>query len=156
MRSTLKNLETGKTLDRTWRAGENFVDAQVDKLDCQYSYDDGDDMVFMNMETYEEERVPRSLVDKADYIGEESQVTVCRWNGKTIDVQVPKSIITTIAETEPGAKGNSAGGRVEKPATIATGAKIMVPIFIEIGEEVKIDTDEGKYLGRTSGPGKSF
>jgi elongation factor P len=68
----------------------------------------------------------------------------------------PPAVRVQIAETEPGAKGNSAGGRVEKPATIATGAKIMVPIFIDIGEEVKIDTDEGKYLGRTSGPGKSF
>ena len=75
---------------------------------------------------------------------------------KASDVQVPQTVEAKIIETEPGAKGNSAGGRVEKPATIATGAKIMVPIFIDIGEEVKIDTDEGKYLGRTSGPGKSF
>merc|ERR1712166_954027 len=117
-----KNLETGKSLDKTWRAGEAYIEAQVDKLECQYSYDDGDDMVFLNMESFEEERVARSLIDKADYIAEEMEVVVCRWQGKTIDVQVPKTVIVKVAETEPGVKGNTAGGRV--------------------------DTEEGKYLGR--------
>merc|ERR1712166_34404 len=104
-----KNLETGKSLDKTWRAGEAYIEAQVDKLECQYSYDDGDDMVFLNMESFEEERVARSVIDKA-------------------------------AET--------AGGRVEKSAKLETGATINVPIFIDIGEEIKVDTEEGKYLGR--------
>eukprot|EP00320_Phaeocystis_rex_P015099 CAMPEP_0119069160 /NCGR_PEP_ID=MMETSP1178-20130426/11667_1 /TAXON_ID=33656 /ORGANISM="unid sp, Strain CCMP2000" /LENGTH=192 /DNA_ID=CAMNT_0007050897 /DNA_START=140 /DNA_END=718 /DNA_ORIENTATION=+ len=156
VRTTLKNLETGKTLDKTWRAGESFKEAQVEKLDCQYSYDDGDDMVFLDMESFEEERVARANVDKADYIAEEMAVTVLRWKGKTIDVQVPKTVVVKVAQTEPGVKGNSAGGRVEKPAKLETGAMINVPIFIEEGEEIKVDTDDGKYLGRTSGPGKSF
>merc|ERR1712194_304428 len=74
VRTTLKNLETGKSLDKTWRAGEAYKEAQVDKLECQYSYEDGDDMVFLNMESFEEERVARSLVDKADYTAEEREV----------------------------------------------------------------------------------
>ncbi len=148
VRTTLKNLETGKSLDKTWRAGEAYIEAQVDKLECQYSYDDGDDMVFLNMESFEEERVARSLIDKADYIAEEMEVVVCRWQGKTIDVQVPKTVIVKVAETEPGVKGNTAGGRVEKSAKLETGATINVPIFIDIGEEIKVDTEEGKYLGR--------
>ena len=149
----------------------------------------------------------RSLVDKADYIAEEMEVVVCRWQGKTIDVQVrhthtphthlthahlthlthlthtsctsaatlcllltkrprrpssrvrvsvyvciciqvPKTVVVKVAETEPGAKGNTAGGRVEKTAKLETGATINVPIFIDIGEEIKVDTEEGKYLGR--------
>merc|ERR1711935_769860 len=110
VRTTLKNLETGKSLDKTWRAGEAYKEAQVDKLECQYSYEDGDDMVFLNMESFEEERVARSLVDKADYIAEEMEVVVCRWQGMTIDVQVPKTVVVKVAETEPGAKGNTAGG----------------------------------------------
>jgi len=148
VRTTLKNLETGKSLDKTWRAGESYIEAQVDKLECQYSYEDGDDMVFLNMESFEEERVARSLVDKADYIAEEMEVVVCRWQGKTIDVQVPKTVVVKVAETEPGAKGNTAGGRVEKTAKLETGATINVPIFIDIGEEIKVDTEEVKYLGR--------
>merc|ERR1719498_1242543 len=100
VRSTLKNLETGKTLDKTWKAGEKFNDAQVDKSKCQYSYEDGDDMVFMNMETYEEERVPRAQVDKADFIVPESGAVVLRWQGKPIDVQIEKSVILKVAETK--------------------------------------------------------
>jgi len=150
VRTTLKNLETGKSLDKTWRAGEAFKEAQVDKLECQYSYDDGDDMVFLNMESFEEERVARTNVDKADYIAEEMGVVVCRWQGKTIDVQVPKTVTVKVSQTDPGAKGNTAQGRAEKPATLETGATINVPIFIEIGEEIKVDTEEGKYLGRAT------
>ena len=148
VRSTLKNLETGKTLDKTWRAGESFQEAMIEKQECQYSYDDGDDMVFMNMETYEEERVPRSNVDKADFIKEAADVSILRWQGKAIDVQIPKTVVLKVEQTEPGAKGNTAGGRVEKPATLEGGAVINVPIFIDIGEEIRVDTDDRKYLGR--------
>ena len=85
-------------------------------------------------------------MDKADYIAEEMGVVVCRWQGKTIDVQVPKTVTVKVANTDPGAKGNTAQGRAEKPATLATGATINVPIFIEEGEEIKVDTEDGKYL----------
>ena len=97
-----------------------------------------------------QERVARSNVDKADYIAEEMGVVVCRWQGKTIDVQVPKTVTVKVANTDPGAKGNTAQGRAEKPATLATGATINVPIFIEEGEEIKVDTEDGKYLGRAN------
>ena len=123
---------------------------QVDKLECQYSYDDGDDMVFMNMETYEEEKIPKDSIDKADFIKEEMTLDVLKWRGKAIDVQVPKTVEAKIIETEPGAKGNSAGGRVEKPATIEGGAVINVPIFLTEGETIRVDTDDRKYLGRVN------
>mmetsp|Transcript_12547 Transcript_12547/g.16087 ORF Transcript_12547/g.16087 Transcript_12547/m.16087 type:complete len:189 (-) Transcript_12547:88-654(-) len=151
VRSKLKNLETGNTLEKTWKAGEAFADAQVDKDDMQYSYSDGDDMVFMNMETFEEERIPRSDIDKAEFIKEEMSLTVLKWRGKAIDVQVPKTVSLKVIEAAPGAKGNTAGGRTEKPVTLETGAQIMVPMFIEEGEEIKVDTEDRKYLGRNTG-----
>ena len=191
VRSKLKNLETGNTLEKTWKAGEAFADAQVDKDDMQYSYSDGDDMVFMNMETFGEvclrsavtracctvhtsffvderqaclvlslpllglcafqERIPRSDIDKAEFIKEEMSLTVLKWRGKAIDVQVPKTVSLKVIEAAPGAKGNTAGGRTEKPVTLETGAQIMVPMFIEEGEEIKVDTEDRKYLGRNTG-----
>ena len=150
VRSKMKNLETGNTLEKTWKAGESFPDAQVDKEDMTFSYIDEQEKqhVFMNMETYEEERIDTDFIDKADFIKEESMVTVLKWRGKPIDVQVPKSVSLKVTEAEPAAKGNTAGGRVEKPVTLETGCKLMVPMFIEEGEMVKVDTDERKYLGR--------
>ena len=153
VRSKLKNLVNGNTLEKTWKAGEAFPDAQVDKIDMQYSYDDDGDLVFMNMESFEEERVPRDSVAKADFIKEEMLLTILKWRGKAIDVQVPKSVDYVVAEAEPGAKGNSAGGRTEKPVKIETGATIMVPIFIEEGQVIKVDTDERKYMGRVTDGG---
>ncbi len=148
VRSKLKNLENGNVLEKTWKAGEAFPDAQVDKEDMQYSYLDGDDMVFMNMETFEEERIPKADIEKAEFIKEEMSLTVVKWQGKAIDVQVPKTVSLVVTEAVPGAKGNTAQGRTEKPVTLETGAEMMVPMFIEEGETIKIDTDDRKYLGR--------
>ena len=92
----------------------------------------------------------RANVDKADYIAEEMGVVVCRWQGKTIDVQVPKTVTVKVANTDPGAKGNTAQGRAEKPVTLETGATCNVPMFIEEGEMVRVDTAERKYLGRAN------
>jgi len=150
VRSKLKNLETGSTLEKTWKAGESFPDAQVDKEEMTFSYIDGDDHVFMNMNTFEEERIPTAAIDKADFLKEESTINVLYWNGKAIDVQVPKTVTLKVTEAAPGAKGNTAQGRAEKPATLETGAIVNVPIFIEEGEMVRIDTDDKKYLGRSN------
>ena len=185
VRSKLKNLENGNVLEKTWKSGEAFPDAQVDKEDMQYSYENGDDLVFMNMESFEEERIPRASIDKADFIKEEmslqaravrsssataanpptlptdplamleisergarAHTQVLKWRGKAIDVQVPKTVQLVVTQTDPGAKGNTAQGRTEKPATLETGAGVNVPIFIEEGETIKVDTDERKYTGR--------
>jgi len=148
VRSKLKNLETGNVLEKTWKAGESFPDAQVDKEDMTYSYEDGADLVFMNMETFEEERIPKAAIDKADFIKEEMGLQILKWQGKAIDVQVPKTVTLKVTETDPGAKGNTAQGRAEKPATLESGATINVPIFIEEGELIKVDTEDRKYLGR--------
>jgi len=151
VRSKLKNLETGAVLDKTWKAGESFPDAQVDKEEMQMSYIDGDDYVFMNLETYEEERIPTSdLGDKTNWIKDEQVLTVLKFKGKPIDVQVPGTMTLKVTEAEPGAKGNTAGGRTERPVTVETGASVNVPMFIEEGEMIRVDTETGKYLGRAN------
>ena len=150
VRSKMKNLINGAVLEKTWKAGESFPDAQVDKEEMQYSYLDDGDMVFMNLETFEEERIPRADIAKAEFIKDDSQLTILKWRGKAIDVKVPQTVQLMVTEAEPGAKGNSAGGRVEKPVTLETGAVVNVPIFIEENTIVKIDTDERKYLGRVT------
>lgn len=151
VRSKLKNIETGNILDKTWKAGESFPDAQVDKEEMQFSYIDGDEFVFMNMETYEEERIPtEDIGDKKNYIKEEMMLNVLKFKGKPIDVQVPGTVTLKITEAEPGSKGNTAGGRVERPVIVETGATINVPMFINEGDEIKVDTETGKYLGRSN------
>lgn len=150
VRSKLKNLETGNTLEKTWKAGETFPDAQVDKASMLFSYEDDGDHVFMNMETFEEERIKSDTIDKRDFLKPDSTIDVLFWKGKAIDVQVPSVVILKVTEAAPGAKGNTAGGRTEKPVTLETGASLMVPMFIEEGEMVRVDTDEKKYLGRSN------
>lgn len=103
-----------------------------------------------NMNTFEEERIATAAIDKADFLKEESTINVLYWNGKAIDVQVPNVVVLKVTEAAPGAKGNTAQGRAEKPATLETGAIVNVPIFIEEGEMVRIDTDTKKYLGRSN------
>lgn len=149
VRSKLKNLETGNTLEKTWKAGEAFPDAQVDKVEMQYSYIDEDDHVFMNLETYEEERITSSDI-KAQFIKDEMIVEVVKFKGKAIDVQIPKTMTYQVTEAEPGVKGNTAGGRVERPVKIESGAMINVPMFVNEGDMIKVDTEEGKYLGRAT------
>ena len=150
VRSKLKNLQTGNTLDKTWKAGESFPDARIDKEPLIYSYADGDDRVFMNAETFEEARIKESAIDKIDFLKDDMTVDVLYWKGEPIDVQIPKTMELKITEAAPGAKGNTAQGRAEKPAVLETGVTINVPIFVEEGETIKVDTDDRKYLGRVT------
>merc|ERR1719310_23558 len=115
VRSKLKNLENGSVLEKTWKAGEKFPDAQVDKVEMTYSYIDGEDHVFMNMETFEEERIKTASIDKVEFLQEQATIDVLFWKGKAIDVQIPKVVSLKVTESAPGAKGNTAQGRTEKP-----------------------------------------
>ena len=136
--------------DYATEAGEKFPDAQVDKEEMTFSYIDGEDHVFMNMATFEEERIKSADIDKREFLKEESTIDVLYWNGKAVDVRIPGTVTLKVIEAAPGAKGNTAQGRAEKPCTLETGATLMVPIFIEEGELVKVDTVEGKYTGRAN------
>ena len=148
VRTKLKNVQTGNTVEKTFRAGETVPQANLEKRNMQYTYKDSDDFVFMDMETYEETRMSeKSLGDRVNYLKEEMEVNVIFWDEKVLEVELPTSVVLEITDTDPGVKGDTATGGT-KPATVETGAQVMVPLFISIGEKIKIDTRDGSYLGR--------
>lgn len=148
VRTTLKNVRTGSTVDKTFRAGEKVERAMIDKRDMQYLYRDGSDYVFMDNESYDQRNVaPETLGDSASYIIEGRSATVLMYGEEIIGTDLPASVELTISETEPGVQGDRSSGGT-KPATLETGKSIQVPLFINIGDVVKVDTRSGDYQSR--------
>jgi elongation factor P len=148
VRTKLKNAQTGSVIEKTFRAGETVPQASLEKLTMQYTYKDGDQYVFMDMETFDEARLnPDQLGDRVKFLKEEMSVNILFWNETVLDVELPNTIVLEITDTDPGLKGDTATGGT-KPAIVETGAQIMVPLFVTIGERIKIDTRDGSYLGR--------
>ncbi|HEY9887107.1 MAG TPA: elongation factor P [Candidatus Obscuribacterales bacterium] len=148
VRTKLKNVQTGNTVEKTFRAGETVPQANLEKKVMQHTYREGDDLVFMDMETFEEVRMTEAQVgDRVKYLKEEMEVSVIRWNTQILEVELPNSVVLEITETDPGVKGDTATGGT-KPAIVETGAQVMVPLFISVGERIKIDTRNDTYLGR--------
>ncbi len=148
VRTKLKNVQTGSVVERTFRAGETVPQAVLDKRTMQFTYKDGDQLVFMDMETYEETRLtPEQVGSRAKYLKEEMEVGILTWNTQVLEVELPNSVVLEVTETDPGVKGDTATGGT-KPAIVETGAQVMVPLFIAIGERIKIDTRDDSYLGR--------
>ncbi|MEM1240265.1 MAG: elongation factor P [Cyanobacteria bacterium P01_H01_bin.26] len=148
VRTKLKNVQSGSVVERTFRAGETLPQAILEKSVMQHTYRDGEQYVFMDMETYDEAQLSADQIGpQVKYLKEEMEVTVLRWNGQVLEVDLPNSVVLEITETDPGVKGDTATGGT-KPATVETGAQVMVPLFISIGERIKIDTRNDSYLGR--------
>jgi len=148
VRTKLKNVQSGSVVERTFRAGETVPQAVIEKKDMQHTYRDGDDFVFMDMETYEEVRLsPDQIGERVKYLKEEMSVNVVSWQGQILEVELPNSVVLEVTETDPGVKGDTATGGT-KPAIVETGAQVMVPLFISVGEKIKIDTRSDSYLGR--------
>ena len=148
VRTTIKNVQTGKTVERTFRAGETVAQANLEKRTMQHTYKEGEQFVFMDMESFEENRLnPEEIGDGIKYINEGMEVDVVTWDGKVLEVQLPTSVVLEVTQTDPGLKGDTATGGT-KPAILETGAQVMVPLFISEGEKIKIDTRNGSYLGR--------
>ncbi len=148
VRTKLKNVLSGKVVDKTFNAGVKVDVANVDKREMQYSYKDGDDFVFMDTETYDMVNVPAGTVgDAANYMLENTLATIAFNEGSALYVDLPAAVELTIENTEPGLQGDRSTGGT-KPATLETGAEIKVPLFITPGERVKVDTRSGEYLGR--------
>ncbi len=148
VRTTLKSAQTGKTLERTFRAGETVPQAVLEKSTMQHTYKDGESYVFMDMNSYEEASLTAQQIgSKVKYIKEGMEVNVVRWKDKVIDVELPNTVVLTITETDPGVRGDTATGGT-KPATVETGAIINVPLFVNVGDRIKIDTRDDSYLGR--------
>ena len=148
VRTKLKNVQTGNTVEKTFRAGETVPQANLEKRTMQHTYKDGEEFVFMDMETYEETRInAEGLGDRTNFLKEEMEVNVIFWDDKVLEIELPTSVVLEITDTDPGVKGDTATGGT-KPATVETGAQVMVPLFISIGEKIKVDTRDGSYLGR--------
>jgi elongation factor P len=148
VRSKLKNVMSGKVVDRTFNAGVKVDVANVDKREMQYLYREGDDFVFMDTQDYDQPHIPQATVgDAADYLLEEQTATVAFNDGTPLYVELPASVELTVSQTDPGVQGDRSTGGT-KPATLQTGATIQVPLFITTGEKVKVDTRTGDYLGR--------
>ncbi|KPM55299.1 elongation factor P [Frankia sp. CcI49] len=150
VRTTLKNVLSGKVVDRTFNAGVKVEVATVDRREMTYLYRDGADFVFMDSESYEQIPVPPDVVGTAaDYMLENTTATVALHDDAPLYVELPASVELIISETDPGVQGDRSTGGT-KPATVETGANIQVPLFIAKGEKVKVDTRDGRYLGRVT------
>jgi translation elongation factor P len=148
VRTKLKNILSGKVLDRTFNAGVKVEVANVDKREMQYLYREAGDFVFMDMTDYDQPRIPAAVVgDGANYLLEEQMVTVAFNDGVPLYMDLPAAVELTVSQTDPGLQGDRSTGGT-KPATLETGAQIQVPLFISSGEKIKVDTRTGQYLGR--------
>ncbi|QYJ05199.1 elongation factor P [Nocardioides panacisoli] len=148
VRTKVKNVESGKIVDKTFNAGAKIQTETVDRRPYQYLYNDGTSFVFMDNSTYDQIDVPPELVGNAkNFLLETAEVTLAMHEGRVLFVEMPPSVELEITYSEPGVAGDSATGRT-KPATLETGHEIQVPLFIEQGERVKVDTRDSSYLGR--------
>ena len=148
VRTKLRQMKTGQVLDKTFRSGEKVKKPDMAVTDMQYIYKDGEDFVFMDLETYEQMHVAGDNVgDKGGYIKEGDTVKVLLYNGELIGVDLPANVNLTIAQTDPGVQGDRVSNAT-KPATLETGLVVNVPLFINEGDLIKVDTRSGEYLGR--------
>ncbi|MCF8528282.1 MAG: elongation factor P [Candidatus Nanopelagicales bacterium] len=148
VRTKLKNVLSGKVVDKTFNAGTKVETATVDKREMQYLYKDGEEWVFMDTQTYDQIHVPDAVVgDSSNYLLENQTATVATHEGVAIYVELPASVELMVTYTEPGLQGDRSTGGT-KPATLETGAEIQVPLFLESDTKVKVDTRDGSYLGR--------
>jgi len=150
VRTKLKNVLSGKVVDKTFNAGTKVDTATVDKRDMQYLYKDGDDYVFMDSSTFDQLMIdPNTVGDAANFLLESMEAVVATHEGTPLYVELPTSVVLEITYTEPGLQGDRSTGGT-KPATVETGYEIQVPLFVETGTKVKVDTRSGDYLGRVS------
>ncbi|MDF5718032.1 MAG: elongation factor P [Rhizonema sp. NSF051] len=148
VRTKLKNVQSGSVVEKTFRAGETVPQATLEKSTMQHTYKDGEEYVFMDMETYEEGRLSAAQIgDRVKYLKEGMEANVIRWGEQVLEVELPNSVVLEVVQTDPGVKGDTATGGT-KPATVETGANVMVPLFISQGERIRIDTRTDSYLGR--------
>ncbi len=148
VRTKVKSVDSGSVVDRTFRAGEKFPRVHTEVKSVQYLYDSGDDVVFMDEETYEQITLARASVAEAlDFVAPSSSVQLLTVDGRPAGVQMPGSVELTVTETEPGVKGDTVSN-VTKPAKLETGAVVQVPLFVNKGDRVKVDPRDRRYISR--------
>jgi elongation factor P len=149
-RVRIRNFLNGNTIERTFKSADKVHPADVEQKSCQYLYSDGDDFHFMDNTTYDQIMIPKeNLGNSWQWMEENMETQVLFWKGRALSCDVPKSVVLQIAECEPGVKGNTAQGAT-KPATLSTGAVVNVPLFVNEGEFIRIDTSNGKYAERVN------
>ena len=150
VRTKLKNVLSGKVVDKTYNAGVKVETATVDRRDTTYLYRDGNDFVFMDSQDYEQHALPESLVgDAANFLLESMPVQIAFNEGAPLYIELPTTVELVVASTEPGLQGDRSSAGT-KPATMETGAEIQVPLFIKTGDKLKVDSRDGNYLGRVN------
>jgi elongation factor P len=148
VRTKLKSLDSGSVIDRTFRAGEKFERVRTETKSMQYLYDSGDEVVFMDEETYEQLSLPRSTVEDAlPFLQPSSSVQVLLVDERPSGIDLPASVVLEVSDTEPGVKGDTVSN-VTKPATLETGAVVQVPLFVNVGDRIKVDPREKRYISR--------
>ena len=148
VRTKVKSVDSGAVVDKTFRAGEKFARIYTETKNVQFLYDDGTDAHFMDEETYEQFALPHAeLEDALPYMQPSTSVQILVVGGKPSGVQLPSSVELTVTQTEPGVKGDTVSN-VSKPATLETGAVVNVPLFVNVGERIKVDPREGRYISR--------
>jgi elongation factor P len=148
VRTRLKNLDSGAVVDRTFRAGEKMPRVHTETKSVQYLYDSGDDVVFMDQETYDQISLPHGeLADELPFMQPASSVMLLMVDGRPAGVDLPASVELSVVETEPGVKGDTVSN-VTKPAKLETGAVVQVPLFVNVGDRIKVDTRERRYISR--------
>ena len=148
VRTKLRNILNGRVLDNTFRSGEKVERPNLESRDMQFLYHEGEQLVFMDMTTYDQMHMDAEATDgKANYLKDGQECRGLLYNEKPLDIEIPASLVLEVTETEPGAKGDTVSN-VTKPATLETGVVIQVPIFVNIGDRVKVDTRTNGYLGR--------
>ena len=148
VRTKLKSLASGAVVDKTFRAGEKFPRVHTEVKNVQYLYDAGDEVVFMDADTYDQIQLSRATVeDELQFLEPSSTVQMLAVDGRPAGLQMPSSVELTVAQTEPGVKGDTVSN-VTKPATLETGAVVQVPLFVNVGDRIKVDPREKRYIGR--------
>ncbi len=148
VRTTLRNVRGGNVVDRTFRAAEKVEQAVIDKREMQFLYREGQDYVFMDSASYDQMHVaPSALGDASKYLVENSTPVLAMYDGEIVGVDLPAAVELSVTETEPGVQGDRVSG-ARKPATLETGVTVQVPLFVNIGDRIKVDTRSGEYITR--------
>jgi elongation factor P len=149
VRSKLRRVEDGAVLDRTFRAGEKFRPVRTESRRMQFLYADGSDAHFMDLESYDQLAIPEDQVaDAMRWVLPSEELDLLYVDGRPADVQVPSAVELTVSQTDPGLRGDTASGGGDKPATLESGVTVRVPLFVEVGDRVRVDTRSGAYVAR--------
>lgn len=149
LRAKLKNLLTGAIIDYTFKGNDKVEESDITRSHAQFTYKDGSGYNFMDSSNFEQFTLTREQIgDQANFLKESTEVDVLSWNGKPINIALPVKLELAVVETEPGVRGNTAQGSVTKPAILETGGKVLVPIFIKVGDVLRVNTQTGEYVER--------